>query len=218
MQERIAAYEERLLEEIRALQPQERRAQPVPAHPNPAKEKAMRGRGDQPARTELWRFPGVDLTRSDGISAGAAQTVITEVGLDLSAFPSEKHFVSWLRLCPHTAVSGGKPLPRKKTKGTGASRVTAVLRMAAVSLQRSRSALGAAFRRTARYKGHLVAVFALARKLAIRIYRMQRFGVDYLDIGEQAYEARFRRQRLAALGAAAKSLGYELVEQTAPPA
>ena len=94
MQERIAAYEERLLEEVRALQPQKRRAEPVPAHPNPAKEKAMRARGDQPARTELWRFAGVDLTRSDGISAGAAQTVITEVGLDLSAFPSEKHFVS----------------------------------------------------------------------------------------------------------------------------
>ena len=147
-----------------------------------------------------------------------AQTVITEVGLDLSAFPSEKHFVSWLRLCPRTAVSGGKPLPRKKTKGTGASRVAAVLRMAAVSLQRSRSAPGAAFRRTARYKGHSVAVFALARKLAIRIYRMLRSGVDYLDICEQAYEARFRRQRLAAPGAAAKSLGYELVEQTAPAA
>ena len=86
----------------------------------------------------------------------------------------------------------------QKTNGTGASRVAAVLRVAAVSLQRSRSALGAAFRRTARHKGYSVAVFALARKLAILIYRMLRYGQQYLDIGEEAYELRFRRQRLAA--------------------
>ena len=213
IQERIASYEARLLQEIRALEPQERREQPVPRHPNAGKEKAMRGRGEQQIRTTLWRFAGVDLTRIDGISAGSAQTIFTEVGLDLSAFPSEKHFISWLRLSPRTAVSGGKPLPRKKSNGTGAIRVAAVLRMAAISLQRSHSALGAAFRRTARHKGYLVAVFAIARKLATLIYRMLHYGQDYVDIGASAYEARFQRQRLASLTAAAKSLGYQLVEQ-----
>ena len=213
VQERIAAQEARLLAELEALEPQERRGQEVSRHPNAGKEKAMRGRGEQRARRGLWRFAGVDLTRIDGISAGAAQTVLTEVGLDLSAFPTEGHFVSWLRLTPRTAISGGKPLRGKKRGGTGANRVAAVLRMAAVALQRSHSALGAAFRRKARHKGYSVAVFATARKLATLVYRMLRWGQDYLDSGEKEYEARFRRQRLAGLEAAAKSLGYGLVKR-----
>ena len=91
--------------------------------------------------------------------------------------------------------------------------MAAVLRMAAVVLQRSHSALGAAFRRKARHKGYSVAVFATARKLATLVYRMLHWGQDYLDIGEKEYEARFRRQRLSDLEAAAKSLGYGLVKR-----
>ena len=82
--------------------------------------------------------------------------------------PSEKRFASWLQLVPRTAVSGGKPLRHKKTAGTGSTGVAGVLRMAALSLQRSRTALGAAFRRTARYKGGAVAIFAIARKHSTR--------------------------------------------------
>ena len=215
IQERIASYEARLLEELQALQPEERRDQPVPEHLNPAKEKAIRNRGEQTARTTLWRFAGVDLTRIDGIGTGAAQTILTEVGLDLSAFPSEHHFVSWLRLSPRTSISGGKPLRKKKPNGTGANRIAGVLRMSSVSLQRSKSALGAAFRRKARHKGGAVAVFATARKLATLVYRMLRYGQDYLDIGEQAYEAQFQHRRLASLAAAAQSLGYTLIEKEA---
>ena len=213
VQTRIAACEERLLAEVRALQPAERRKAEAPPHPNPAKGQAIRGRGEEPTREALWRFAGVDLTRIDGISAGAAQAILTEVGMDLSAFPTEKHFVSWLRLSPRTPVSGGKPLSKKGTKGLGASRVAAVLRMGAVSLQRSQTAPGAAFRRTARHKGHSVAVFAMARKLAVLVYRMLRYGEDYVDIGEKAYEKRFRLRRINGLSAAAKSLGFQLVQQ-----
>ena len=212
----IAAHDARLLEELAALQPPERQNEPVPPHPNPAKEKAIRGRGEQHARTTLWRFANVDLTRIDGISAGAAQTVLTEVGADLSAFPSEDAFVSWLRLCPRTPISGGKPL-KKRRNGLGANRIAGVLRMAATSLQRSKSALGAAFRRVARHKGAAVAVFATARQLAKLIYRMLRFGHDYVDVGEQAYQRQFELRRLASLKEAAKSLGFTLVEQTPTP-
>lgn len=156
---------------------------------------------------------GVDLTRIDGISAGAAQTVITEVGLDLGAFPTETHFVSWPRLCPRTAVSGGKALPHKKTqrhrrepRGGGAAHGSGC---ATALAQRAGSGVPS----HGKLQGPLgLPVFALARKLAIRIYRMLRYGEDYLDIGELAYESRFRRRCLAALGAAAKSLGYGLVE------
>lgn len=213
----IASFETRLLEELAALQPPERRDEPVPSHPNAAKEKAIRSRGEHGIRTTLWRFAGVDLTRIDGISAGVAKVVLTEVGPNLSAFPSEDDFVSWLRLCPRTPISGGKPL-KKRRNGLGATRIASALRMAATSLQRSKTALGASFRRVARRKGAAIAVFATARHLARLIYRMLRFGQDYADVGEQAYERRFQLRRLASLTEAARSLGYTLVQQPPEPA
>lgn len=210
----IAAYDAQLLKELEALHPPDRQADPVPPHPKPAKEKAIKARGEQSARTTLWRFAGVDLTRVDGISAGAAQVVLTEVGPNLAAFPSEDHFVSWLRLCPRTPISGGKPL-KKRRNGLGANRIAGVLRMAATSLQRSKTALGASFRRIARHKGGAVAVFATARQLARLIYRMLRYGHDYVDIGEQAYDHQFQTRRLAALTETARTLGYTLVPKVA---
>ena len=212
----IESYEGRLATELQALAPPESRDKPVPPHPNRAKEKAIRGRGQQPLRTTLWRFVGVDLTRIDGISSGAAQIVLTEVGTDLAAFPSENHFVSWLRLCPRTPISGGKPL-NKRRNGLGANRISGALRMAACALQRSKTALGASFRRVARHKGASVAVFDTARRLAKLIYRMLRFGADYVDIGEQEYDRQFATRRLASLKEAARSLGYALVQQPAAP-
>ena len=89
--------------------------------------------------------------------------------------------------------------------------------MAATSLQRSKTALGASFRRIARYKSGAVAVFATARQLARLVYRMLRYGHDYVDIGEKAYEQRFHTRRLVAITETAKSLGYRLVPETGAP-
>jgi len=212
IEEQIAFYDQRLLEELKALQPPDSQDLLVPRHPSPAKEKTIRNRGEQPMRTTLWRFSGVDLSRIDGIRMNAARIILTEVGTNLGAFPSEKHFISWLRLCPRTPISGGKPL-KKRRNALGSNRVAAVLRLAAVTLQRTKTALGASFRRIARHKGSAVAVFATARKLGQLVYRMLCHGQDYVDVGEAEYEAQFRIRRLAGIQEAARSLGYKLIEE-----
>ena len=125
--------------------------------------------------------------------------------------------MSWLRLCPRTAISGGKPLHKRKRKGQGAQRVAAVLRMAATTLARSKSALGAYYRRTSRLKDAATAVLATARKLACFVYRMLRHGQEYVDVGEKAFELAAATRRLKALHASARALGYDLVPTTTQP-
>lgn len=206
----IAEYDVQLRRWIAEMTPAERGEQSVPAHPNAAKEKALCRRGEQATREALWRWAGVDLTRIDGLGVTAAETVLSEIGLDLNTFPDEHRFVSWLRLSPNTATSAGKPV-RPRRNGTGATRVAGVLRMAACTLAHSQSALGAYYRRLARRKGSAVAIFATARKLAHLIFRMLRYGQDYVDQGAAAYEARFHQQRLRHLTQTAHQLGYKLV-------
>ena len=88
---------------------------------------------------------GVDLTRIDGVDATTALVVVSETGTDMSKFPSDKHFASWLGLCPGTKITGGKVLSGK-TKHC-ANRAAQALKLAAAALRSSQSALGAYFRR-----------------------------------------------------------------------
>lgn len=212
LNETAARYDARIQRELEALQAPERLNAPAPRHPNPAKERSLKAQGAQPRRDTLWRVAGVDLTRIDGIAADAAQLILTEIGCDLSPFPTEHHFASWLRLCPATAISGGKRL-RKRRNAVGATRIANILRMAAVSLHHSKTALGAGFRRLAARKGRGVAVFAFARKLAHLVYRQLRYGQPYVDIGEQAYEAAFMSKRIASLQKNAHALGFKLIKE-----
>ena len=120
--------------------------------------------GQQPLRTALYRAATVDLTRIDGISVRASRTILTKIGLDLSAFPTKAHFMALLGLAPRTAISEGKTLGRKNSgKALGANPVAGVLRMSAASLKSSPTALGAALRRKARHKCLVVAIFRIAR-------------------------------------------------------
>ena len=215
VQQQIADYERKLAEELQQQAAPELQEADCPKHPNPAKEKAIRARREQAVRTTLYRYATVDLTRIDGISAGAACTIMTEIGPNLSAFPGEKQFASWLGLAPRHAVTGGKPMAGKRTsRGMGATRVSNVLRMAATALIRSKSALGAALRRKARHAGMKTAIFATARKLARLVYRMLRWGQEYFDEGEAAYEEHYRQRTIAHLKTSAKDLGYRLVPDT----
>ena len=182
------------------------------AQPIGPKPKGKKGSRNAPAfdlRTELYRITGIDWAQINGIDVLTAQTVIAEAGADLSAFPSEKQFVSHVTLAPRQAMSGGKPVKKKK-RGSASTRVAAALRMAALSLRHSETALGAYYRRISRRIGGDVAVFATARKLATLIYRLLRWGQPYVDVGAAAYENRYRQARIQHLAAIVKNLRYQL--------
>jgi transposase len=206
----LETYDSEIARLIREMQPPGRRDEELAPHPTRTKEKAIRARGEQPLRTDLWRLTGLDATHIDGISPTSALDAIAEIGFDLSAFPTERHFVSWLRLTPPMNISAGKVVKKRRNAAT-ASRVAHTFRLAAVSVQRSQTALGAYYRRVARRKGAKVAVLATARKIATLFYRMLRYGQDYVDEGADAYEARFAHKRLQAIISSAHQLGFHLV-------
>ena len=210
LEESMEEYDLAIKREIEALTPEDRKDLKVPKHPSARKERLQHRRGQQAVRTMLYRFSGVDLTRIDGIGPETALTILTEVGLDLSAFPNEKHFVSWLRLSPRTSFSAGKPIKKRKN-GMGATRLSTAYRIAARTLLKTKTALGAEIRRLRYRKGAAIAIFAVARKLATLTYRMLRYGQDYVDVGDEAYEERFKKKRLFGITASAKELGYNLV-------
>ena len=137
------------------------------------------------------------------------QTVISEVGLDMSRWPSENHFASWLGLCPSNELSGGRILKKRTRKVV--NRAATAFRMAASTLRTSQSYLGAKFRRLRSRLGPPKAITAMARTLAILFYRMLKFGQDYLDRGTEFYEQRQRNQQLQYLQKKAAQLGLHVV-------
>jgi transposase len=211
IQERIAAYESEILRKLGEIAGKDHQRNEPPEVKNPQKARAIKKRGEEPLRQALYGICGADLTTIDAIGVETINVVVSEYGTDLRRFPTEKHFVSHLTLKPTTPISGGKPVSKKKRKGGASHRAGAALRMAALSLRNSNTALGAYYRQTARRLGGDVAVFASARKLATLIYRMLRWGQPYVDQGAAAYEQRYRQLRIASLSAAVKSLGYQMV-------
>jgi transposase len=160
-------------------------------------------------RSELHRITGVDLTTIDAIDVLTAQTVISECGYDMSRFPTEKNFSSWLGLSPNNVITGGK-VRRRGTRKVY-NRAAHALRLAAQSLHRSKTALGAYYRRMKGRLGPPKAITATARKLAILIYRMLKYGTEYVDRGQQAYEQQYQERLLQSLRKHARQMGYEIV-------
>jgi len=173
-------------------------------------KKAPGNRPQFDLRSELYRISGVDLTRIDSINVLVAQTVISEVGLDMSRWNTEAHFASWLGLCPDNRISGDKVL----SKGTRhvVNRAATALRIAATTLLRSRTYLGAQYRRLRTKLGAPKAITAMAHKLARLVYRMLKYGQEYIDKGMQYYEERHRLQQLEQLKKNAAKLGLQVLE------
>jgi transposase len=166
-------------------------------------------------RTALSRWAGVDLTRINGLAVTSVLTVLSEIGPDLSRFDNVKHFCSWLCLCPGTKISGGKVLSARTRRS--ANRVRQALKMAAMSLSRNGSALGAFYRRMCARMDKPSANTATAHKLARMVYFMLTRGEDYVDQGQQHYEEQQRQRSVAALKRRAAALGF-LVTPTEVPA
>ena len=161
------------------------------------------------ARTLLLQMCGVDLTRIDGIDVTTAFKVLAEIGADLSRFKSAKHFASWLGLCPGTKISGGKVISAA-TYGNS-NRAAQALKMAAISLRSSQSALGAYYRRLCARMDKGKAVTACAHKLARLIYAMLTQGEAYVDQGQAQYEEKYHQRVIKNLTKRAGQLGFDLV-------
>jgi transposase len=153
---------------------------------------------------------GVDLTQIDGIDALTALKVISEIGLDMTRWPTGKHCAPWLGLCPGKKLSGGKRY-RMRSKPT-ANRAATALRLAAQGLVNSHSALGAYERRMRTRLGAPKAITATAHKLARLVYSMLRYGTAYVDAGQQAYEQQYRDRVLTNLQRKARVFGYQPVQ------
>ena len=158
---------------------------------------------------QLYRMTGVDLTRIDGVDSYTALKVISEVGTDMTKWPSAGHFASWLGLSPNNRITGGKVIS-SRTKAS-ANRAAKALRLAANALHRSGSALGAFLRRKKAHLGAPKAITATAHKLARIIYAMLRHGQEYVDAGAEYYESQYQQRALRAAKRRAAQLGYQLV-------
>ena len=206
-QRRIAECDQQLQKQLASF------AGTIPLPPPQAETKRKRIKPAKNAprfdlRSELQRITGVDLTRIDGIDVMVAQTLLSEVGLDMNRWKTEAHFASWLGLCPDNRTSGDKVLKRGTRRVV--NRAATALRMAAVTLMRSRTYLGAQYRRLRTKLGAPKAITAMAHRLARLVYRMLKYGHQYVDKGADYYERRYRHQQIEFLKKKAIKLGFQV--------
>jgi transposase len=185
---------------------------PSTSLPPPARRQQLIGNAPRfELRTPLHHLTGVDLSQIDGIGPASALRLLSEIGTDMTRWPSEKHFTSWLTLAPHNKVSGGRLLSSHTP--ASANRAAVILRLAAMNIGRTQTALGAFYRRLAFRVGKAKAITATARKLAVLIYRTLKDGFVYKDPGADVYDAQHRTHVIRRLRARAANLGFDLVNR-----
>jgi transposase len=161
-------------------------------------------------REFLYRLTGADLTQINSIGPYSALRLVSEIGTDMSRWPTERHFTSWLTLAPRNKISGGKILSSKTQPSSNRAALT--LRMCAMSVGRTSTALGAYYRRLAYRVGKAKAITATARKMAIMVYHVLRGDFQYTDPGALTYEAQHRDRVVRNLRSRAKQLGLALLD------
>jgi transposase len=198
------------------LQQRKDRSQGAPLPQESRKNRLKKKRANKPRfdlREGLFRMSGTDLTRIDGIDVMTATTVLSEAGYDMTKWATENHFVSWLRLCPDNRISGGKVIGKGRLPTNNP--ISIALKLAATTLRKSDTYLGAQFRRLRTRLGAPVAIKAMAAKLARLVYRMLRYGMKYVDQGAAFYELKHRELQLHQLKWKAAKLGYKITPMPA---
>lgn len=185
---------------------------PTPGEPpRPPRRQAHSHSKNAPAgntRAPILRLTGGALVAVDGISASLAQTTLAEIGTDMSKWPDDKPFGSWLGLAPQNDISGGKRLKSRTMKKR--NRAAQAFRLAAQAVIRSHCALGAFYRRLQGRRGPAQALGATAHKIAPTVSHMLRDRLPYSDIGAAEYNKRFRERELKSLHKKAAKLGSTL--------
>ena len=208
--EQLGECDKHLMACLRGLEDKSKGTEPPP---NTRRQTRRTNEVKFDARSLLFRMAGVDLTVLEGISEATALVILSEIGTDMSKFANEKNFVSWLGLCPQHRSSAGKITSRRIRRG--ANRAARALRMAAQGCHHAKNAMGAFYRRIQSRCGGAKAVVATARKLAERVYRLLKYGHEYVRQSESAYETAYRQKLTKTLEKRAAKLGYKLVP--APP-
>jgi len=160
-------------------------------------------------RPALYEIYGVDLTQVNGFQTGTVLNILAELGPELCKFPTEKHFTSYLGLCPNREISGGRLLKNSTKKVQ--SRAAKAFRLAAQTLKNSECYLGKFYRRIKSRAGAPKAITATARKLAVIFYKMVKDKVEYKPLDPSSFERKHRDRALKSLKNRAKSMGFELV-------
>jgi transposase len=205
-QTKIADCERAIIEQLNSY-PDTTDGQPPP--PTKQSNPSARIRSGVDMREILYKKSGVDLFNVPGLGADTLLTISSEVGFDMSAWKTVKHFTSWLSLCPGTRISGGKEL--KKQGKRRANRAAQAFRIGAATLGRSQTALGAFYRRIKARSGGQHAVTATAHKIARIYYTMLTEGSAYVEVGQKAYEQKYQERRFGHLRRQANALGFQLV-------
>jgi len=159
-------------------------------------------------RAEMVRLIGIDLGAMKGLSDSSIQTILSEIGTDMTKWPTVKHFASWLGLAPHNDISGGKILHSHPLRTR--NRAGQAFRQAATAVSTSPSAFGAYYRRKRAQGGPQFAQVATAHKMARTVYFLLKHRVPFVEIGADAFEKKQRRRELASLRKKAARLGFTL--------
>jgi hypothetical protein len=209
----IAACDAPIEHQFRAIKPRWDAPNELPPLPPVKPGSKSKNKPAQSTRQELFRIVGVDLVAVTGLSASLSQTILAEIGTDMSRWPSVKNFASWLGVAPHNDISGGKVL-RSRTLKTN-NRAGQAFRHAAASVTRSNSAFGPFYRRKRTQLGPAQALVATAHKIARTVYFMLKYQVPFDDFGAEGYETQQRQRELAHLQRKAAKLGFDLIPREA---
>jgi transposase len=209
----VTACDTEIQQQFSAMKPRWEMAAETPVVVPESRRRRRKNEPPAENRAEVVRLTGVDVAAVGGIGVSLAQTILSEIGTDMTQWATYKHFASWLGLAPHNDTSAGKVL-RNRTLPTN-NRAGQAFRQAATAVSRGRSALGAYYRRKRAQGGPQFAQVATAHKIARVVYHMLKYHVQYADIGVAGFEQQQRERDIVALRKKAAKLGFAIVDRDA---